>query len=581
MSQIQNGAQLVKDAADIVEVINEVVPLQNRSGRFLGLCPFHAEKTPSFTVNQDRGFFHCFGCKESGDVISFVMKYYNMSFIEALQELATRYGIELESRDLSPQEKERVKKREQLFHVNETAATIYHENLLSSPHAKIARDYLKNRNIPDTITRKFQLGFAPDSWDFLSSKLGNSNIRIDALLDAGLVVQKEKGGVYDRFRKRLLCPLRNMSGQVAGFGGRIIGEGQPKYLNTPETLIFNKSSILYGLYENKQHIQQAKKCVLVEGNFDMLSMVAADLAYVAAPLGTALTESHIRQLKRYTSEAILLFDGDGAGLKAAIRSVPFFLKEQFSTKVALLPTGDDPDTFLQKKGPHGLDELIHHAISLPDFLFGQFVKQYGLDLEGKVKIIKELQPLMKALQKDKLQRSVFIAHFSEKLGIDPAEISNHLHEIPAIKPLRTTVKTTTKLPVPHRRFLEFIIIYPTYLDQLIEAGLETFIQNGPGQIILDEITASTPHFSPELLVTKLEGPLRDFVAELLVTIPSCLPNQAEATAHEMTTWLQEQLKQQKKTALITQINHAHQTNNMKLLMELLEKKKELDSTTIN
>jgi DNA primase len=432
----------------------------------------------------------------------------------------------------------------------------------------------------DAVVEEFRLGFAPDSWDFLSKKLEKSNIKPDALLGAGLVVKKEKGGVYDRFRKRLLCPLINMSGQVAGFGGRIIGDGQPKYLNTPETLIFDKSSILYGLYENKQRVQQAQKCVLVEGNFDMLSMVVADIGYVAAPLGTALTESHVRQLKRYTSAAVLLFDGDSAGVKAAMRAVPFFLKEQLAAKVVVLPTGEDPDTFLQKNGASALVELIASAITLPDFLFGRLVDQYGLDLEGKVKIIKELQPLMKVLQKDKLQRSIFIAHFSEKLGVDPAEIRNHLQKSVAIKPKpRRVVDHSQKLPDAHRRFLEFIIVYPQYLVMLVDAGLETFISNGPGQIILDEMTASD--FSPEMLVTKLQGPLRDFVAELLVAVPSCFPDQAEATAQEMVLWLKEQTSQQEKARLVVKINHAHQTNNMELLMELLEKKKELDSVGIN
>ncbi len=582
MAQLQNGAQLVKDAADIVEVINEVVPLQNRSGRFLGLCPFHSEKTPSFTVNQERGFFHCFGCKESGDVISFMMKYHNMSFVEALKDLAGRYGIELDTRELSPDEKQRLHKRDRLFHANEAATTIYHEFLLNSPKAKVARDYLQQRGIPEDVIKEFRLGFAPDSWDFLSKKLTNSNIKQDALLEAGLVVQKEKGGVYDRFRKRLLCPLTNMAGQVAGFGGRIIGEGQPKYLNTPETLVFDKSSILYGLYENKQRVQQAGRCILVEGNFDMLSMVVADLGHVAAPLGTALTEQHVRQLKRYTKEVVLLFDGDSAGLKAAIRSVPFFLKEQLSAKVVLLPAGDDPDTFLHKQGAPALAELLGNALALPDFLFGQLVEQYGLDLEGKVKIIKELQPLMQALQKDELQRSVFIAHFSERLGVDPAEISGQLQKTVQVrrKP-RVAVDQTAQLPTRHRRFLEFIIVYPQYLELLVEAGLETFIEGGPGQIILDEMTATIPDFSPELLVARLKGPLRDFVAELLVIVPSCLPDQAEETAQEMVSWLKGQTFQQKKSQLVEQINHAHQTNNVKLVMELLEKKKELDSALIN
>jgi DNA primase len=420
-----NVAQLVKDTADIVEVISDHVPLQKRGGRYLGLCPFHSEKTPSFSVNQERGFFHCFGCKESGDVISFVMKYHSLPFLEAVKELGQRYGIAMEERELSPAEKARVEKRRQLFAVNEMATALYHDFLVNNPAAEPARRYLETRRIPAAIIDSFRLGYAPDSWDFLVKHLTAKNIDPATAVEAGLLVAKERQRFYDRFRKRILCPIFSMAGEVTGFGGRILGEGQPKYLNTQETPVFDKGKTLFGLYQTKKALQESKRCVLVEGNFDLLTMVAAGVDNAAAPLGTSLTLQHVRLLKKYVPEVVLLFDGDQAGMKAALRSVPFFLTEQLVGKVAILPEGHDPDTFLRDEGKVALEDLLARAYSLPDFIFGRFVEEYGLGIEGKGKIIRQLQPLITAIGNDQLQRSVFIAHFSEKLGLDPKEVAGH------------------------------------------------------------------------------------------------------------------------------------------------------------
>ncbi len=579
-----NTAQLVKDAADIVEVINAYVPLQKRGGRYLGLCPFHSEKTPSFSVNQDRGFFHCFGCKESGDVISFIMKYHSLTFIDALKELAERYGIAMEDRDLSPEEKARAEKRKQLFAVNEVATDLYHDFLISSPAAEPARRYLEERRIPLETTTDFRLGYAPDSWDFLVKSLADKNIDPETAVEAGLLVAKGHGHYYDRFRKRILCPIFSMAGEVAGFGGRILGEGQPKYLNTAETPVFDKGRTLFGLYQTKQALQQRKSCILVEGNFDLLSMVAAGVGNVAAPLGTALSLQHVRLLKRYVPEVVLLFDGDQAGMKAAMRSVPFFLTEQLEGKVAILPEGHDPDTYLRDEGKVALEDLIAKAYSLPDFIFGRFVTEYGLSVEGKGKIIRELQPLIKAIGNDHLQRSVFIAHFSEKLGLDPKEVSGHFQDTISDK---MTVPSPHPKPIGqvtsgHRRFLEFLIMYPEHLPQFVEAGIEDFFSGNTAQVIIDSMKQlSVDNFQAEMLLAQLDEPLKTIIAEMLVSVPSCLPEQAEQTAMEMMGWLEKFNLQKKKERLVARIQQVQHENNPALLMELIEKKKELDEALIN
>ncbi|MBU0682261.1 MAG: DNA primase [Proteobacteria bacterium] len=577
-----NTAQLVKDAADIVEVINEHVPLQKRGGRYIGICPFHSEKTPSFSVNQDRGFFHCFGCKESGDVISFIMKYHSLSFVDALKELAQRYGIVIEDKELGPLEKARAEKRKQLFAANEVAADFYHDFLVNSPIAEPARAYLESRRIPLEIIKSFRLGYAPDSWDFLTKKLDVAKFNQETAVEAGLLVAKENGNYYDRFRKRILCPIFSMAGEVAGFGGRILGDGQPKYLNTAETPVFDKGSILFGLYQTKKALQESKRCVLVEGNFDLLSMVAAGVGHVAAPLGTAVTLQHIRLLKRYVPEVILLFDGDQAGMKAAMRSVPFFLTEQLEGKVAILPEGHDPDTFLRDEGKVAMEDLLSKAYSLPDFIFGRFVEEYGLGIEGKGKIIRELQPLIKAIGNDQLQRSVFIAHFSEKLGLDPKEVAGHYQAGTQEKALLPPVRPTGQVTSGHRRFLEFLIMYPEHLSQFLDAGVEDFFAGNMAQHIIEVMKElSVDNFQAEMLLGQLDEPLKTIIAEMLVSVPACLPEQAEQTALEMIDWLKRFNLQKKRERLVVRIKQVQHENNLALLMELIEKKKELDEALIN
>lgn len=577
-----NVAQLVKNAADIVEVINEYVPLQKRGGRHLGLCPFHSEKTPSFSVNQERGFFHCFGCKESGDVISFVMKYHSLPFLDAVRELAQRFGIAMEDRELSPAEKARAEIRKKLFAVNDIATDLYHDFLVNNQAAEPARRYLESRRIPLEVIKEFRLGYAPESWDFLAKHLVTKDIDQATAIEAGLVVAKDGGRSYDRFRKRILCPIFSMAGEVAGFGGRILGEGQPKYLNTPETPVFDKGGILFGLYQTKKALQESKRCVLVEGNFDLLSMVAAGVGNVAAPLGTSLTVQHIRLLKKYVPEVVLLFDGDQAGMKAAMRSVPFFLTEQLNGKVAILPESHDPDTFLRDEGRVAMKDLLAKAYSLPDFIFGRFVEEYGLGIEGKGKIISELQPLIKAIGNDQLQRSVFIAHFSEKLGLDPKEVAGHFRESGKEKMMQPVSRADNPITSSHRRFLEFLIVYPEYLPQCLEAGLTDFFAGNDAQHIVEAMNLlPADNFQAEMLLAQLEEPLKSILAEMLVSVPSCLPEQAEQTAREMVAWLRRFSMQKKKEVLMAQIQQIEHENNPSLLMELIEKKKELDEALIN
>jgi DNA primase len=407
----------VRETADIVQVIGEHVQLRRAGANFTGLCPFHGEKTPSFSVNPQSRHFHCFGCGESGDVFTFLMKQQSLSFPEAMHELARRYQISLPEPKLDKAEQERRQQRELLYQVNSEATQIYTIYLSEAPQAEAARQYLRRRGVPPEFITKYQLGYAPAQWDFITSRL-SSKFPAERIEQAGLIVRKQQGGWYDRFRDRIMFPILDVGGKIVAFGGRILGDGQPKYMNSPESPVFSKSRILFGLHQHREAIRKSHQAVIVEGNFDLLLLDVHGIGNTVAPLGTALTREHVRALRSYCKEATLLFDGDVAGLKAARRAVPLFLSEQMEAKAALLPVGHDPDSFVREKGVEAVQELLRHALPLPEFIFDALVKEHGLTLTGKSRIMAELVELVQQAP-DRAKRELMASHFGSKLGVSP------------------------------------------------------------------------------------------------------------------------------------------------------------------
>ncbi|MDG4475346.1 DNA primase [Thiovibrio frasassiensis] len=582
VNQGDDTVQLIKDAADIAEIIGEHVSLKRAGTNLKGLCPFHSEKTPSFTVNPDRKTYHCFGCGEGGDVFSFMMNFHHLSFVEALKELARKYQIALPEKPLNPQELEKAQKREAMQAANEKAAELFHQLLLSDASAKKAREYLEQRGISEEISKEFRLGFAPDSWNFLVNTLPKQNITPDAAKEAGLIVPRDNGGFYDRFRNRVMFPIVGLTGRVIAFGGRILDDGQPKYMNSPESPVFDKSRTLFGLFQNREHIRQAKNCLVVEGNFDLISLAVHGVRNVVAPLGTALTQAQIRSLKGYTDEVILLFDGDQAGLKAAMRSVPLFLSEQVTARIAVLPEDHDPDTFVREFGREGLDKHLKTAMPLPEFVFDKLVAQYGASVAGKAKIVAELQELIKAIGDQHLQRTLFVSHFAKKLGLSPQQLLAGVILPPpansqAAKSKAGQGKGEAPLPMKQRQLLEFLLAYPEYLPAFLEAGLEEIIMNRFGLAIL-HLLKKQPDLSggSEQLLELATGPERAFISELLISTPSHSEEMKEQMAQEMLSWLTSSSLKAKKERLMQQISEAQQTQNEQLLLELMSKKIQMD-----
>ena len=578
--QGEDTVQLIKDAADIAEIIGEHVSLKRAGTNLKGLCPFHSEKTPSFTVNPERNTYHCFGCGEGGDVFSFMMNFHRLSFAEALKELARKYQIALPEKPLNPQEQEKAKKREALQAANEKAADLFHQLLLTDPGAQKARDYLAKRGIPEEISKEFRLGFAPDSWNFLVNALPKQKIDTEAAKEAGLIVARDNGGFYDRFRNRVMFPITGLTGRVVAFGGRILDDGQPKYMNSPESPVFDKSRTLFGLYQNREHIRQAKNCLVVEGNFDLLSLVVHGVRNVVAPLGTALTQAHIRSLKGYADEVILLFDGDQAGLKAAMRSVPLFLSEQVEARIAVLPEAHDPDSFVREFGRDGLDKHLKTAMPLPEFVFDKLVGQYGSSVAGKTRIVAELQELIKAIGDQHLQRTLFVSHFAKKLGLTPQQLLGGISpaaETSNVRPTAPQGKGESQLPMKQRQLLEFLLTCPEYLPDFLEAGLEEIIVNQFGLAILQLLKAQ-PDLSagPEQLLELATGPERSFISRLLISTPSHSEEMKAQMAQEMLGWLSTASLKAKQERLTQQSSEARQTQNAQLEMELAIQKIQLN-----
>lgn len=360
----------LKTRADIYDVVSDSVQLKKSGANWSGLCPFHAEKTPSFSVNTSKQIFHCFGCGTGGDVISFVMKLEGVSFREALEVLASRYGMQVPRHN-----PKKAELRDRLLHILSEAEGFFRKNLGSDP---AARAYLASRGIDGNIAETFAIGSAPNEWRSLSAHLQSRGHSRELMVQAGLAVRNEKGNHYDAFRGRIIIPIRNLYGKTVAFGGRILSEDQqPKYLNSPQSPVYNKSEILYGLDMAKDHIRTEGLAIVTEGYMDALACHQFGFNNAVATLGTALTPGHARLLKRFTDIVVLIFDGDEAGLRASRKALPLLLCAGVEPRVLVLPDGMDPDSCLRRKGPGEFRELLRTAPPLVDFLISAVIGDSG------------------------------------------------------------------------------------------------------------------------------------------------------------------------------------------------------------
>jgi DNA primase len=398
---------------DIVDVIDARVPLKKAGKDYKACCPFHEEKTPSFTVSADKQFYHCFGCGEHGTAIGFLMNYDRMSFPEAVRELAAKAGMEV------PEEAQvdagTVSRNETLLSLLEKANKYYQRQLREHPDAGRATAYLKGRGLSGEIAADFGLGFAPSGWDNLIRAMGANEQTREDLVTAGLAVKKDKGGYYDRFRERIMFPIHDYRGRIVGFGGRILGDGEPKYLNSPETPLFHKGREVYGLYRGRDAIRREQRVLVVEGYMDVVALAQFGIDYAVATLGTATTRDHLERLFRFTPEVVFAFDGDRAGRDAAWRALENVLPIMSSGRQVsflFLPDGEDPDSMVRKEGAELFAERIRKARPLGEYLIDALAEKVDLSrMDGRARLVEMARPLI-----DKLPDGVFRQMLIDRLG---------------------------------------------------------------------------------------------------------------------------------------------------------------------
>ncbi len=411
------------DRVDIVEVIDRRVKLKKTGKNYSARCPFHEEKTPSFSVSPDKQFYYCFGCGAGGNALGFVMDYENLEFPKAVETLATSVGLEVQrepSRGGQAQERQE-ESNKSLYKLLEQTANYYKLQLRQHPQRENAVGYLKQRGLTGQIAQQFGLGFAPPGWDNLIKALGDSDEKRQQLMKAGMLVENDKGRVYDRFRDRVVFPIRDQRGRVIAFGGRVLGDDKPKYLNSPETAVFHKGRELYGFYEALQANRKLERVLVVEGYMDVIALAQYGISYATATLGTATSKAHLERVYRRCPEVIFCFDGDEAGRKAAFRALEAALpcmEDGRQARFLFLPEGEDPDTMVRSGGAAEFEKRLSSAQPLEEFLFAAVAE--GIDtssLDGRARLSKLALPYIRQLPEGVYRQLMFQA-LAEHTGLE-------------------------------------------------------------------------------------------------------------------------------------------------------------------
>lgn len=424
--------QRILDTADIVDVVSDFVTLKRRGANYIGLCPFHNERTPSFSVSKSKGICKCFSCGKGGSPVSFIMEIEQMSYQEALRYLAKKYNIEIVEHEMSDQERQEESERESMFAVNSFALQHFEKNLTETPDGKeIGLAYFRKRGINDAMIQRFHLGYSLEQGNKLLEEAIAKGYNEKYLVDTGLCIRNDRGTVYDRFKGRVIYPVHTISGKVVAFGGRTLRSDKTvaKYVNSPESVIYSKSRELYGLYQAKQAIAKKNKCILVEGYMDVISMHQAGIENVVASSGTSLTEGQIRLIHRFTDNVTVIYDSDAAGIKASLRGIDMILAEGINVKVLSLPDGDDPDSFAQSHSAQEVEDYLQaNETDFIRFKTKILLKDAANDPIARSKVITDILRTI-AVIPDAVTRSVYIAECSRTFGIDEQVLMLQLNKL--------------------------------------------------------------------------------------------------------------------------------------------------------
>lgn len=570
----------IKNAANIVDIVSDSVALKKSGLNYLGLCPFHTEKTPSFTVSPEKQIFYCFGCHTGGNIFSFVMKHEGLSFPEAVRLLGKKYGIEIPEQRMTPGQKRQYSEREKLFRVNDLAMSFFRHSLNSAPGQR-ANAYLVGRGMTKKIIDGHQLGYAPNQWDGLLRHMGQKKVPLDLLAKSGLIIpRKNSKGFYDRFRDRIMFPILDPSQRVIGFGGRVMGDGMPKYLNSPETPLYNKRRSLYGIHAAKQEARKSGIIYLVEGYFDALAMHLYGISNAVATLGTALTVEHVQLIKGLvgtSGHAILVYDSDQAGIKAAKRSISIFEQGMLDARILVLPQGYDPDDYLREHGPEDFHKASKEAIGMVPFLIESAIERHGLTLEGKVKVVSSLQESLAAVQ-DNIARSLYMKQLAERLDIDEAAVLEKIRQ--ASKASETTGRCVPDRQLEkqfsgssrlEQQIVAMMLRYPVMIAEIVSQNILDYFEDQKLKTIGQMITNQNRNAENDVagLVSMIDDPhYRNLLAKLAIGDQHWDRQGCERLLDQFKNRHRKQLKND----LQRQIEAAEKNNDMDLLLKLLAQK---------
>lgn len=470
---------------DIVDIVDARVKLKKQGKNFGACCPFHNEKTPSFSVSQEKQFYHCFGCGAHGNVLDFVMEFDRLEFVEAIDELASQLGLEVPREQGSgggasaPRSKEKLGLYDMMGQISQ-----FYQSQLRTQEGQVAIEYLKDRGLSGEVVKKFGIGFVPDQWDMVRTRFGRDTESQKSLVTAGMLIENDNGRRYDRFRGRVMFPIHDRRGRVIGFGGRVLGDGTPKYLNSPETPIFHKGRELYGLYEVLQAHREPERLLVVEGYMDVVALAQFGVDYAVASLGTSTTGDHIQMMFRQTGTVVCCYDGDRAGRDAAWRAMEQalpYLTDGRQLKFMFLPDGEDPDTYIRQFGKEGFERQIDEAMSLSEFMFNSLVAQVDMSSkEGKAKLKTLAKPLLEKVAGETL-REYLLNTLGYNLGLPPDQIRLELKRDDTQRPRQPqqNIKRT-----PMRDVIALLLQNPRFVSSL-EFDMAAFEDNSvPGLNLL-------------------------------------------------------------------------------------------------
>jgi len=516
----QNFIDDLISRSDIVEVINARVPLKRKGKEFTACCPFHNEKTPSFTVSENKQFFYCFGCHAKGNVIGFLMDYEHLSYVDAIESLAADAHLDVPHEDNGRQTRNKEDKQP-LYDILKQASELYQKQLKTSERAI---DYLKQRGLSGEIAKLFKIGYAPDGWDFLISHLGKSKDHLLALSKTGLIVNKDNNKTYDRFRDRIIFPITDQRGRIIGFGGRILDQGEPKYLNSPENAVFHKGFELYGLYETKQALRKIDRIIVVEGYMDVVALAQHGINYAVASLGTATTTEQIQKTFRTTHEIIFCYDGDNAGKKAAWRALENTLsviRDGMVAKFLFLPEKEDPDTMVRKEGKDAFEQRIKNSTPLSEFLFDNLKAESDISTnEGKAQLANQANKLIQKMH-NSLFKDLLIEELSSLVGLSQQHLESKIssaHEVSkpapkAVTPVRGQQVQNNKTRIAIALLLQNPVLashhkVPDYFKDAFTKGLPLLYE-------LQKTIESNTEISPAALLERYRNNEHEKALQLL------------------------------------------------------------------